>query len=176
MAELPLHPALVHIPVGLALAMPFVAIALAVAVWRSMLPRRALALVVGLQLLLAATAFAAMEAGHAAEEAAERVAPESAIHDHEEAGERVVWSAIAVLAISAAAAFLPTRRVPLLAALTAAGTLVVAALALDAGRKGGALVFRYGAGMAAGAPGVAPAGAAHRGAAHPGEDDHDDDD
>lgn len=155
--DLPLHPALVHIPLGLAIAMPFVAIALAVAVWKAALPRRALAIVVGLQLLLAATAVAAGQTGDAAEETAERVAPESAIHTHEEAGERVIWSSFVVLALSAAAAFVPTRRVPLLAALTAAGTLVVAGFAVDAGRKGGTLVFRYGAGVTAG-PQSAPAG------------------
>lgn len=172
MPALPLHPALVHIPVGLSLAMPFLAIALAVAIWRGMLPRRALAVVVGLQLLLASTAFAAMRAGHADEQRAERVAPREAIHEHEEAGERVVWSSIAVLALSAAAAFVPTRRVGLLAALTAAGTVVVAALAVDAGRKGGALVFRYGAGMVEGGPRSAPDGApptgAERGEEHDG--------
>lgn len=167
MPDLPLHPALVHVPVGLALAMPFVAIALAVAVWRGLLPRRALAVVVGLQLLLAAGAVAAGLTGDAAHEEAERVAPRSAIHDHEEAGERVIWSAFAVLALSAAAAFAPTRRPGLLAALTAAGTLAVAALAVDAGRRGGALVFRYGAGVVGAGPQGAPGGAAPAGEANP---------
>ena len=156
---LPLHPAIVHVPMGLALAMPFLAIALAVAVWRHALPRRALAIVVGLQLLLAAAAVAAGRTGDAEHEAAERLAPRAAIHDHEEAGERVIWSSVAVLALSAAAAFAPTRRVTLLAALTAAGTLVVAAFAVDAGRRGGELVFRYGAGVTAGGAQEVSAGA-----------------
>ena len=158
MPDLPLHPAIVHVPIGLALAMPFVAIALAVAVWRRALPRRTLAVVVGLQLLLAGTAFAAGQTGEADEDAAERVAPGDAIHAHEEAGERVIWSSFAVLALSAAAAFVPTRRVALLAALTAAGTVVVAAFALDAGRKGGDLVFRHGAGRVGAGPQAVPGG------------------
>jgi hypothetical protein len=166
MPTLPLHPAIVHVPLGLALAMPLLAIALAVTVWKGMLPRRTLAVVVGLQLLLAGTAVAAGQTGDRDEDAAERVAPRDAVHAHEEAGERVVWSSFVVLALSVAAAFVPTRRVALLAALTAAGTLVVAAFALDAGRKGGELVFRYGAGgvgaVTQAAPGgVAPATADH---------------
>jgi len=172
MPDLPLHPAIVHVPLGLALAMPFVAIALAVAVWRGMLPRRTLAVVVGLQLLLAGTAVAAGQTGDAAEDAAERVAPRDAVHDHEEAGERVVWSSFVVLALSAAAAFVPTRRVAFLAALTAVGTVVVAGLAVDAGRKGGSLVFRYGAGMVGAVPQAAPGGAAPSPAEHDGDDDH----
>ncbi|HYD41334.1 MAG TPA: hypothetical protein VEB43_10945 [Anaeromyxobacter sp.] len=171
MPDLPVHPAIVHIPLGLALAMPFVAIALAVAVWKGMLPRRTLAVVVGLQLLLAAAAVAAGQTGDADEDAAERVAPRDAVHDHEEAGERVIWSSVVVLALSAAAAFVPTRRVGLLAALTAAGTVAVAAFAVDAGRKGGDLVFRYGAGMVGAGPQAAPGGAAPP-AAHHGDDDH----
>lgn len=172
MPELPLHPAIVHIPVGLAVAMPFLAIALAVAVWKGTLPRRTLAIVVGLQLLLAGGALAAGQTGDAAEDAAERVAPRDAIHDHEEAGERVVWSSFAVLALSAAAAFVPTRRVALLAALTAAGTVVVAGFALDAGRKGGDLVFRHGAGMVGAGPQATPGGAAPPAADPEGDDDH----
>ncbi len=159
MPDLPLHPAIVHIPIGLALAMPFVAIALAVAVWKGMLPRRTLAVVVGLQLLLAGAAVAAGQTGDGDEDAAERVAPRAAVHDHEEAGERVIWSSFVVLALSAAAAFLPTRRVALLAALTAAGSVVVAAFAVDAGRKGGELVFRHGAGRVGAGPQATPSGA-----------------
>jgi uncharacterized membrane protein len=160
--DLPLHPALVHVPLGLAVTIPFVAIALAVAVWRGRLPRGALAVVAGLQLLLAGSAFAAMQLGHREERAAAQVAPRNAIHDHEEAGERVVWGSVAVLALAVGAVLVPARRAPLLAGIAAAGTLAVAALAVDAGRKGGELVFRYGAGAIEGAhatPGVAPASA-----------------
>lgn len=163
MNDLPLHPAVVHIPLGLAFVMPFVAIALAVAVWKGKLPRGALAVVAGLQLLLAGSAFVAMQLGHGEEDQAARVAPKNAIHDHEEAGETFVWFSVGVLAVSVAALFVPARRAPIVAAVVAAGTLAGAALAVDVGRKGGELVFRYGAGSRAEpapAPAVAPAPAA----------------
>ncbi len=166
MNDLPLHPAVVHVPLGLAIAMPFVAIALALAVWKGKLPRGALAVVAGLQLLLAGSAVVAMELGQGEAKAASQIAPGNAIHDHEEAAETFVWFSVGVLAAAVGALFVPARRAPLAAAVVAAGTLAGAVLALDAGRKGGELVFRYGAGSraepAAAAPAVAPAPASAR--------------
>lgn len=157
MTDLPLHPAAVHLPLGLAVVMPFVAIGLALAVWKGKLPRGALAVVAGLQLMLAGSAFVAMQLGRADEERAQQVAPKNAIHDHEEAAESVVWFSVGVLVLSVASVFVPARRAPLVAALAAAGTLVVAGLAVDAGRKGGELVFRYGAQVQPAQPGGAEA-------------------
>ncbi len=174
MTDLPLHPALVHVPLGLAVVMPIVAVAVAVALWRGKLPRGALALVAGLQLVLAGSAFVAMQLGQREAKAAAEVAPRNAIEDHEEAAESLVWFSAGVLAVSILALLVPARRAPLLAALTAAGTLVVAGLAFDAGRKGGELVFRYGAGSRAeptAAPGVAPRPAAAAQPASPDDDD-----
>jgi len=162
MTDLPLHPAVVHIPLGLAFVMPFVAIALAVAVFRGKLPRGALAIVAGLQLLLAASGLVAMSLGEGDAERAGQLAPKDAIHDHEEAAETFVWFSVGVLAVSVAALFVPARRAPIVAAVVAAGTLAGAALAADAGRKGGELVFRYAAGTRA-APAVAPAPASAHG-------------
>jgi len=145
MTDLPLHPAVVHVPLGLAIAMPVLAIAVAVAMWRWKLPRLTLALVTVMQLLLACGAFAAMEVGLGEEKQATQFAPRNAVQDHKAAAESFVWGSFAVLFVSIASLFVPARRVPLLAALVAAGSVVVAGLAVDAGRKGGELVFRYGA-------------------------------
>lgn len=159
MTDLPLHPAIVHLPLGLAIVMPLVAIAAALALWKGKLPRGGLALVAGLQLVLAGSAFVAMQLGHQEERKAAEVAPPNAIHDHEEAAETFVWFSVGVLAVSIAALLAPARPARLLAAAVAAGSVASAALAFDAGRKGGELVFRYGAGGLAqpGPPTVAPA-------------------
>ncbi len=158
MTDLPLHPAVVHIPLGLAIVMPIVAIALAWAVWKGKLPRSALAVVAGLQLFIAAGGLVAMELGDGEAERNAQIVPKNAIHDHEEAAETFVWFSVGVLAVAIAALFVPARRAPIVAAVVAAGTLAGAVLALDAGRKGGELVFRYGAGSRA-EPGTAPAAA-----------------
>ena len=52
MAPLPLHPAIVHIPLGLAFVMPLLALGLTWATWRAHRPRRAFAVLVALQLLV----------------------------------------------------------------------------------------------------------------------------
>lgn len=145
MPTLPIHPAIVHVPLGVAMVLPFVALAVTLAVWRKRWPREALALVAGLQLVVAAGGFTAMWLGHADEKQAALTAPHAAIHEHEEAGEAFVWVAVGVLAVAIAALFVPQRLAPALAALTTAGTLAVAALGVNAGEKGGALVFHHGA-------------------------------
>jgi hypothetical protein len=156
MPPLPLHPAVVHVPLGIAVILPLVAAALAVAVWRGRLPRSALAVIVGLQLVVVAGGFIAMRLGHGDERQAALVAPRDAIHEHEEAGEAFVWVSLGVLAVAFAAMAVPARLAPKVAALTTAGALVAAGLALNAGRLGGELVFRHGAAVKAiGAPGGA---------------------
>jgi uncharacterized membrane protein len=148
MSTLPLHPALVHVPLGLAMVMPLVAIALTLAIWRRRLPRGALALVSGLQLVLVGSGFVAMQLGHGDERRVEGTVPRSAIHEHEEAAETFVWVATGVLAASVAVLLVPAGAVVGLAALTAAGTLAVAGLGVSAGMKGGELVFEHGAATA----------------------------
>jgi uncharacterized membrane protein len=149
MSNLPLHPAFVHVPLGIAMILPLVAAAVTIAVWKGKLPRSALALVTGLQLLLAGSGFIAMALGHREEKAAAQVAPHDDIEAHEEAGETFVWVAVGVLALSVLPLVVPARRTPVVAAVVIAGTLVVAGLAVNAGEKGGHLVFEYGAGAAA---------------------------
>ncbi len=150
MSSLPLHPAIVHVPLGLAMVMPLVAAALALAVWRGKLPRTALAVVTGLQLMLAGGGLVAASLGDGE---ARRVhaagVPREVIEEHEEAADAFVWTAVAVLAASVAPLVVPRAKAAALAAVVTAGTVVVAGLALNAGAKGGELVFLHGAGSAA---------------------------
>ncbi len=156
MSSLPLHPAVVHVPLGLAMILPLVAVALALTVWRGKLPRSVLALVTGLQLVLVVSGFAAASLGYQDEKQAKLVATHDAIEEHEEAAEGFVWVAVGVLVLSVLPLLVPLRRAPLLAAAVAAGTLVVAGLAINVGEKGGALVFHHGAGVQRGAPAQPP--------------------
>ena len=162
MSDLPLHPAVVHVPLGLAFVMPLVAAAFTWAIWRGKLPRGAFAIVAGLQLVLAVAGFVAMDLGQDDSKQAATVAPRHAIHEHEEAAEALVWVSVGVLAVALATLFVPRSKAPVLAAIATAGTLAVTALAIDAGRKGGELVFRYGAGAVTTQP-AAPAAEPARG-------------
>ncbi len=65
MSSLPLHPALVHLPLGLAFVMPFLAVSLAWALWVRRVPRLTWAIVVALQTVLLAGGLVALRTGEA---------------------------------------------------------------------------------------------------------------
>jgi uncharacterized membrane protein len=144
----PMHPALVHVPLGLALAMPLVAGGLALAIWRGLLPRRAWLVAASLQLLLVAGGAAAYLAGEREERRVERVVGKELIESHEDRAEAFLWAAGAVLAVALAGLALPERRVPAAAAVATAGAIAVAALGVWTGKAGGELVYRHGAASA----------------------------
>jgi hypothetical protein len=153
MPTLPLHPAIVHLPLGLAFAMPLVAIGLGLAHRLGRMTRHGFGILVGLQLLVVASGVIAMQLGERDQKRVEPVVGEAAVHDHEERAEVFVWTAGAVLVVAAAILVLPAGAVGAAAAVAAAGTLAVAVLAARAGEAGGAIVYaRGGAAAFASAP------------------------
>src|SRR5690349_18712707 len=130
----PLHPAIVHLPMGLAVIVPLLALALTVALWREWLPRRAWLGVIGLQALLLGSGLVALRSGQADEERVERVVPEDAIEEHEEAAEVFLWGAGVALAAMIGVMFLSAPRARRAATIVAtSATLVVAGLGVHVG-------------------------------------------
>lgn len=140
----PLHPALVHLPLALAILLP----AIVVVVWlgraKGRWPASLGLLVVGLQLVLSLTAFVAVRTGSAEEELLEDRLPRAALHEHEEAAETFAWATLVALAIGLLPMVVdrPAFR-PWLTGLTLAATLVVAGLAVKTGEAGGELVWTH---------------------------------
>ncbi len=157
MGEVPLHPAIVHLPLGLAIALPIVALVVTFLLWRGVLSPRSFAIVVLLQALTVGAGFAALRTGEADEERVEG----SALDAHEEAAHRFMIGAGAALAIGVASLLLLRRERALrwMAAGTTAATAVVAALAIATGQAGGKLV--YGSGGVAAAHGKGHVGGDH---------------
>jgi uncharacterized membrane protein len=158
MNSLPLHPAIVHLPMGLALLMPLLSLGFAWALWTGRARMGAWTAVVVLQALLTASGFVAMKTGEAEEDRVEKVVRERAIHQHEEYAEQFVWGAAATLGLTALV--LVTRRqnaTRILSSIAVVATLTVAGLGLRVGHAGGKLVYVEGA---ASAYGTAPAAAA----------------
>ena len=161
MNDLPLHPAIVHLPLGLAIVAPLLALGIAIAIRRGALPARSWLIVVALQATLFAGGLAALRTGEQEEERVEDRVAESVIDRHEALAERFVWSAGGTLAL--AAAVVVVRAHPATAALMAATTLatvVTAGSGLQVGHSGGTIVHGP-AGTAATARGDA-AGAGER--------------
>lgn len=149
MTDLPLHPALVHLPLGVAIVAPILALA-ALIMWRSgRLARPVWWLVVGLQVLAPAGAYAALLTGEEEEERVEDFVDGAAIHEHEEAAEAFLISSAVVLALMVAAGLWKDERLARgIAGAAIVGGLVSAGLAMNAGHLGGKLVFVHGAGGA----------------------------
>lgn len=161
MSSIPIHPAIVHLPLALALLVPIVALGAAIAVHRGKLPRWLWAAVLGLQIALVGAGAVAMQTGEHDEEKVEAVVAEAAIETHEEAAERFVYAAGAVTLLFALGLALPRPSWRSGAmGLAVAASVAVAGLALGVGHSGGELVYVHGA-AAAHAP--APPGHAQAG-------------
>ncbi|MDP6977644.1 MAG: hypothetical protein QF570_03450 [Myxococcota bacterium] len=164
----PLHPAIVHLPIALAMLLPGLAILAIVTIQKDLFPARLWGLIVLLQAILVGSTWLAMETGEEQEDRVERVVAERHIETHEEAAERfVLLTGLALLAVGAG--LLPDKRGAVGRIVGTVATLVVFAAATSVGHSGGELVYKYGAASAY----VDGQGASDQAAGH---DEHDDDD
>jgi uncharacterized membrane protein len=141
MNGLPLHPAVVHLPLGLALVVPLLALGITIAVRRGVLPARSWLIVLALQAAVFAGGLVALRTGEQEEERVEDRVAERTIERHETLAERFVWSAGGTLAFGVAV--LVIRSHPATATLMAATTLasvVTAGAGLQVGHTGGTIV------------------------------------
>lgn len=143
----PLHPALVHLPIALAVLVPLLGVLALPVIAKSFLPARVWSVVVLLQALLVGSAWLGIETGEDQEERVEKVVAERHIEEHEEAAERFLALAGAGLTIMAVG-LLPGRVGSVARVAGAAASLVVLAAAVSVGHSGGELVYQHGAAAA----------------------------
>ena len=167
MTSLPLHPAIVHLPLGLAFILPALAIGYAWTIWRGTARPRAWLAIVAMQAVLLGAGVVAMNTGEREEDRVERVVPGDALEQHEAYAEQFVWATGFTLVL--AGLVLLSRRPAMAHALIAAtvgGTILVAGAALRVGHAGGRLVYVHNAGAAYSSAGpaatAAPSGSASR--------------
>lgn len=143
----PLHPAVVHLPIALAVVVPLLAVLTIAAIHRGLLPARSWALVVLLQAILAGSGWLALETGEDQEERVERVVAERHIETHEEAAERFLILAWVGLA-ACGAGLLPGRPGTAGRVAGTLAALVVLSAGVRVGHTGGELVYEHGAASA----------------------------
>jgi uncharacterized membrane protein len=153
----PLHPAVVHFPIVLAVLLPLVAAVALVAIRRGGSVRQWWGMTLAVMLGLAASSFAAVRTGEAEEDRVERAVGEQPLHAHEEAGERFLVLTGALLVIGAAG-LLPKRAGAAFRLVGAAATAGVLVAGWQVGHTGGQLVYQHGAAAAYGAAGPGPDG------------------
>jgi len=143
----PLHPAVVHFPIALAILTPLLAVLAFGAIRAGLVPARAWAVVVLAQVLLAGSAWLALETGEDQEEKVEKVVAERYVDTHHEAAERFL-AIVAVAALVSASGLLAGRRGAIGRAATLAAGVVVISAGIWVGHTGGALVYEHGAAAA----------------------------
>lgn len=149
MVTTPLHPAVVHLPLALALLMPMLAAGATWALWSGRIRPRSWLAIVALQALLVASGLVARQTGSTDEDRVEAVVGEAAIERHEELADQFLWMAGATLLLTLVVPLVPGVAVARLAAATAAvASLVVLGGAYRVGHAGGELVYVHGAASA----------------------------
>jgi len=143
----PLHPAVVHFPLALAVLLPLSAVVALWAIRRGARPLSAWAVPFALAVLLTGSAWLALETGEREEEAVEAVVAESALEEHEEAAERFLLFAGALTLVAgmglAGGTLGSAARI-----LATAGTVGVLVAGISVGARGGELVYVHGAASA----------------------------
>jgi len=145
---IPLHPATVHVPLGLSVVLPPLALWAAYRTWKGGETRALWGTIAFIQLVLVGAAFFAMSAGERDEEVVEDVVAERRIHAHETMGKQFAWAGLATLAATVlliGASGAPARVLAVIAVVLALGTT---GLGARAGHSGGKLVYVYGAASA----------------------------
>ena len=143
----PLHPAIVHLPIALAVLMPGLALLAAVAIWMKGVQPRTWMAVLLLQAALVGFGWMALETGEEEEDRVEHVVAERHIEDHEELAERFQLAGVVALVV-VGAGLLPGTIGGLARGAAVLATLAVLAAGVQVGHSGGELVYRYGAASA----------------------------
>ena len=177
----PLHPAVVHFPIVLAVLLPLVSVVVLILIRKGITARPAWSVVVALAGVLVLSSWLAVTTGEEEEEAVEAVVSEQPIHDHEEAAEAFFLLSGLVLAILAGGlvggwAGPPARYIGAL------GSVVLLVAGYQVGHTGGDLVYSHGAaqayvdGAVRGDERSRESDGERSRESHDGDDDHDDDD
>lgn len=140
----PLHPAVVHLPIALAVLIPGLALLGTWLIYKNILSARSWFLILLLQALLVGSGWLAIETGEQEEDRVERVVAENPIETHEEAAERFLLLAGIGLLVCGAG-LLPRRRGSIGRVAGTLATMVILGAAVSVGHSGGELVYKHGA-------------------------------
>lgn len=146
MFDSPLHPKIVHLPLGLALVMPLLLLGLVIAIRSKWLAPRSWWMAVGLAALATVGSFAATQSGEREEKPVKAIVGRDLVHEHEEVGEKFAWAMALTLGLSVAGGLVRREgwRTGVQGA-TVVASVVTLGLGIRAGELGGELVYKHGA-------------------------------
>lgn len=171
MNQIPLHPAIVHLPLGVAVTAPILALALFFAVSKGWLGARAFALLGLLQILALGAGALALNTGEQEEDRLEGRISKAALKAHEERADVFMGTlGVALLLSAAAALWKPGTGRTLVMTGAVVASLASAGMAVATGKAGGNVAWGPAGPMASGAPGPVSPGGGDR----EGHEEHDD--
>jgi len=145
----PFHPALVHLPLGVSLVVPLLAFLATVAIWKGWVPKRTWWVIVLLQAMLVVGGAMGYQTGEREKDLVGGIIDDEPIEAHEHAAQTFMQAGAATLVVAVAAAFAAaTKFAPIGHLLTTALSLLVLFLGMQAGHKGGRLVYIHDAAQA----------------------------
>jgi len=146
MENLLFHPAVVHLPIGIAILLPFITLLFIVLRWKGRMDNKCFSFIIILHFLLSISAYAAMATGDKQEHRVEKVVEKKHIKEHEERAESFFIFSIILLATSFALYFTAQKNY-FISATSALLLLqfILLFLGYRVGEAGGDLVYKYGA-------------------------------
>jgi uncharacterized membrane protein len=148
MSDLPLHPRLVHLPLGLGVALPLATLAVTLLEARGDVGAGAWPLLVGLQALLVVSCLPALRSGELARPRVKPLLPEGVLGRHRKASRVFFLASVVTLAAMLLAVFTTgsTHDLGARAAVALGGVALL--LGARAGRTGGEVVYLHGGAQA----------------------------
>ncbi len=145
---MPLHPAIVHLPLALTFILPILILVFAWAIRAGKMSKELWLVMIGLQILVTGSGYLALETGETDEEKVSAVVGKKIIHEHEESAEIFVGTTVIALVASVAVWFLQPAFQDKARFIVALVSLLPIFFAWQTGHLGGEIVYKHGGGSA----------------------------
>lgn len=144
----PLHPALVHFPIALAVLMPLIALFILIGIRKNLFNSRVWLIVIFVQSLFAISTIVAVRTGGNEEETVEKIVAEKYIEAHEELAEKVPWAAGVILLFTILGCLKSDKFSTSFQIFSIISMFALGGLVLKVGHSGGELVYKHNAASA----------------------------
>ncbi len=138
---MPLHPAVVHLPLALTFVLPALIIVFIWAIRSGKMSREMWVVIVGLQLLITASGYISLELGETDEEKVSKVAGILLMQTHEQTAEIFVGTTVVSLAVGVVAIFLQAQFQIYARLGVLVLSLISCVFAFKTGQLGGEIVY-----------------------------------
>lgn len=145
---MPLHPAIVHLPIALTFILPVLILIFAWAIKAGKMSKEMWLVIVGLQVLVTVSGYVSLETGETDEEKVGVIVGKELIHHHEESAEIFTGMTVISLAAGIVVWFLQPAIQDKARFAVVLISLLPVFFAFRTGKMGGEIVYRFGGGSA----------------------------